>query len=312
MYKVLITDTLPASALALIQDKKEYHVEVRADMPAAALKEKIPEFHALVVRSKTKVDRNLIESAKNLKVIGRAGIGLDNIDLVAAGEKGIDVLNTPGSNADAVAELTIGLCFSLARKLFTAFSSLKSHNWIKSELTGSEIAGKTIGLIGFGTIGQKVGRIAAAIGMRVLTYKSSPIQKSPGYEFELVPLDELLRKSDFVSLHLPRNQETADMITSVQLKLMKPTAFLINCARGGIVNEDDLLVALQGNIIAGAALDVFETEPPQRFELVDHEKVLATPHIGASTSESQARVGQDIIKAVMNILETKYLFITGK
>jgi len=312
MYKVLITDELPASALELIQAKKEYDVRVITDIPAGKLIELIGNYHALIVRSKTRVNQSVIEAGKNLKVIGRAGTGLDNIDLEAARAKGIDILNTPGSNSDAVAELTIGMCFTLARKIYMAVNSLKSHQWLKSELTGTEIAGKTMGLIGFGTIGQKVGRMTAALGMRVMVYKTSPIQKSPGYEFELVPIDELLQKSDYLSLHVPKNAQTLNMITYRQLTMMKPTAFLVNCARGGIIRESDLLKALNENIIAGAALDVFEHEPPASYELIDHERVLASPHIGAATRESQERVGQDIIKAVMHVLETKYLFITGK
>jgi len=312
MYRVLITDTLPPAALELIQGKASYHVEIAPDIPPDELSARIVPFHALIVRSKTRVDQSIIGAARNLKVIGRAGTGLDNIDLEAAAQRGIDVLNTPGSNSDAVAELTIGLCFALARKLDQAFGSLKAHRWQKSSLSGSEISGKTIGLIGFGMIGQKVGKMAAALGMRVLIHKKSPIQRSPGYEFELVPLDELLRKSDFVSLHIPRNSTTENLITTGQLAMMKPSAFLINCARGGIVNQRDLLEALNRGLIAGAALDVFDTEPPEDFSLVDHAKVIATPHIGAATAESQERVGKDIIRAVTGLLETKYLFISGK
>ncbi len=312
MYRVLITDVLPASALELIQGHKEYDVRVMSDIAAGKLIQLIGNYHALIVRSKTQVNRSVIEAGKNLKVIGRAGTGLDNIDLDAAREKGIDILNTPGSNSDAVAELTIGMCFTLARKFYLAVNSLKSHLWLKPELTGSEIAGKTIGLIGFGTIGQKVGRMAAALGMRVMVYKPSSIQKSPGFEFELVPMEELFQKSDYLSLHVPKNAQTLNMITYRQLAMMKPTAFLINCARGGIIRESDLLQALNEDKLAGAALDVFEQEPPASYELIDHEKVIATPHIGAATRESQERVGQDIIKGVMHLLETKYLFITGK
>ncbi len=217
MYRILITDDLPESALELIVGKKEYDVQVKTNLSAEKLIDLIGAYHALIVRSKTQVNRRVIEAAKNLKVIGRAGSGLDNIDTEAAREKGIDILNTPGSNANAVAELTIGFCFILSRNIHQAVNSLKSHDWLKSELTGSEISGKTIGLIGFGTIGQKVGRMAAALGMRVLIYKTSAIQRSPGYEFELVLLDELLRKSDFITLHVPKNVNTENMITYSRL-----------------------------------------------------------------------------------------------
>jgi len=176
---------------------------------------------------------------------------------------------------------------------------------------GTELAGKIAGLIGFGQIGQKVGKIASALGMRVLIYKSSPVTRSPGYEFELVDLNTLLAKSDYVSLHIPKTDQTHNLVARDTFEQMKKSAYLINCARGGIVNETDLLNALNKDLIAGAALDVYEDEPPEKFDLIDHPNVIATPHIGASTHESQERVGQDIVHTVMNFLETKYLFIAG-
>ena len=193
--------------------------------------------------------------------------------------------------------------------LYPAFGSLESQKWDKSKFLGSEIKGKTLGLIGFGQIGQKVGGMAAGLGMRILVFKKQSLQRSPGYEFEMISIDKLLEKSDFVSLHLPKTEKTSQLIGLDELKKMKPGAYLVNCARGGIVKENDLLTALNNNIIAGAALDVFEKEPPDDYGLINHNKVIATPHIGGSTIESQERVGEDIVKSVMEFLETKFVFI---
>ena len=311
MYKILIADKITDRAIEEVRKKKEFSVTVSYGLMTDELKNVIGEFHGVIVRSATKITADIIDAAPALKVIGRAGTGLDNIDVNHAESKGIAVFNTAGSNAQAVAELTIAFFFVLARKLSSGFTSMKQHQWDKSQLIGMELAGKVAGLIGFGQIGQKVGKIASALGMRVLIFKSSPVTRSPGYEFELVDLSTLLAKSDFVSLHIPKTEQTHNLMTRETFKQMKKSAFLINCARGGIINEIDLLNALNENIIAGAALDVFEHEPPENFSLLDHPNVIATPHIGASTRESQERVGQDIVRSVMNFLETKYVFISG-
>jgi D-3-phosphoglycerate dehydrogenase len=309
MYKVLLADKISDSAVDIINSDEKYETTIKTGLTERDLVKIIPEYHAIVVRSATQITPAVINASKNLKVIGRAGSGLDNIDMDAAKKRGIAVFNTPGSNAQAVAELTIGLIFSLARNLYPAFSSLKTHKWDKSNYLGFEIKGKTIGLIGFGQIGLKVGEMAAGLGMRILVFKNQPIQKSPGFEFEMTSLDKLLEKSDYVSLHLPKSEKTSRLIGINELKKMKSGAFLVNCSRGGIVKEDDLLAALNENIIAGAALDVFEKEPPSDFRLIDHPKVITTPHIGGSTIESQERVGVDIIKSIMEYLETKYVFL---
>jgi D-3-phosphoglycerate dehydrogenase len=311
MYKVLIADKLPESAVQMLQKDSQYVVDVNLNLHSAELKAIITDYHAIIVRSATKVTRDIMESASALKVIGRAGTGLDNIDVSCAKEKRIEVFNTTGSNSQAVAELTIGLFFALARHLHFAMNSMKSHHWEKTQLTGTELEGKTVGLVGFGQIGQKVGKIASALGMRVLVYKPTPVTWIPGYEFELVDFDTLLTKSDYISIHIPKTEQTKNFFKSKEFNKMKKTAFLVNCARGGIVNEADLLTALNNETICGAALDVFNVEPPGQFDLIDHPRIIATPHIGASTSESQERVGQDIVKAIMNYLETKFVFISG-
>lgn len=311
MYKILISDKLPDSAVNLFLENKNYSADIHLDLSNAELIKIIPNYHALIVRSATQVTKEIIAAGKNLKVIGRAGSGLDNIDVTTAEQSGIDVLNTPGSNSRAVAELVIAMLFGLARKMHKAVTSLKEHRWEKSSLSGTELLGKTLGLIGFGKIGQEVGKIASGIGMKIFVNKQSPVTKSPGYEFELVDRGFLLEKSDFISLHIPKTAQTENLITISDLKKMKATACLINCARGGIVRESDLLKALNQNMIAAAAIDVHTNEPPSDFSLIDHEKILCTPHIGGATSESQERVGRDIVKSVMEYLETNYVFIGG-
>ena len=309
MYKVLIADKLPDSALELFRTDKRYHIDLNTGLSEPDLIKKIPEYHAIIVRSATTITSAILDVSKNLKVIGRAGTGLDNIDTVSANKHGIAVFNTPGSNSQSVAELTIGMIFCLARNLFKAYRSIKNQKWDKSEFLGNEINGKILGLIGFGQIGQKVGEMAAGLGMRILVYKRNPLQKSPGYEFEMVSMDKLLERSDFVSIHIPKTEQSSQLIGLEKLKIMKQDAYLVNCARGGIIKEEDLLVALNNGLIAGAALDVFEIEPPIDFGLINHEKVIASPHIGGSTAESQKRVGEDIVISIMEFLETKYVFI---
>jgi D-3-phosphoglycerate dehydrogenase / 2-oxoglutarate reductase len=311
MYRILISDKLPESALGIFEESKNYEISVKLNLSENELVQIIPNYHGLLVRSGTQVTNSVITAAKNLKVIGRAGSGLDNIDVSEAEKKGIMVLNTPGSNSRAVAELVTAMLFILPRKIFLAIDSLKKHQWKKSSLLGSELMGKNLGLIGFGKIGQEVGKLASGIGMKVLVYKQSLLTKSPGYEYELVELETLLTKSDFISLHVPKSKQTINLIGIKELEQMKSSAYLINCARGGIVNENDLLTALDSDMIAGVALDVYDMEPPVDFALIDHQKVLCTPHIGASTMEAQERVGQDIVTSVMQFLETNYVFINS-
>jgi D-3-phosphoglycerate dehydrogenase len=311
MYKILVTDKLPDSALSIIQKDANFSLTVATSLMPEELVAQIADYHGIIVRSATKVTAEVMRAGANLKVIGRAGSGVDNIDVKEAQIHNIEVLNTPGSNSQAVAELTIGLLFALSRELPRAVASLKEHRWEKASLVGTEVTGKTIGLVGFGQIGQKVGKMAAGLGMKVLVYKRSPVFRSPAYEYELVSLETLLKKSDFVSIHLPKTDNTKGMIGANEIRLMRPDAYLVNCARGGIVNEKELQDALNDNLIAGAALDVFDQEPPEDFTLIDHPKVIATPHIGAASLESQERVGTDIVESVMEYLKAKYLFING-
>jgi D-3-phosphoglycerate dehydrogenase len=309
MYKILICDQLPEVALDTFRADSKYEINLEYDLNQRDLAKNITPYHALIVRSATTVDQSIIDAGENLKVIGRAGSGLDNIDVAYARKKGIAVYNTPGSNSQAVAELTIGLLLSLSRNLYRASAGLKSGRWEKSMLKGHEISGKTLGLIGFGQIGQKVGMMATGLNMNILVYKTKPVMRSPGFEFEIVQLKTLLKKSDYVSLHVPLNEQSKNMIGTKELQLMQPHAYIINCSRGGIVNEGDLLQALENDIISGAGIDVYDKEPPLDFALINHPKTITTPHIGAATVESQERVGQDIAMAIMNYLEENYLFL---
>lgn len=312
MYNILISDKLPESAVKILQDDKNYDVRLAYDHTPEQLFPMLHNIHAIIVRSATTVTREMIDHAPNLKVIGRAGSGVDNIDVAYARAKGIAVLNTPGSNSRAVAELTIALLFELARKVHSAVSSMKNAQWEKSKFQGTELLGKTLGLIGFGRIGMEVGKMAAGLGMDVLVYKTGTVTKSPGFIYELVEIDELLTKSDFISIHIPKTDATTNLISLNELKKMKQTAYLINTSRGGIINEADLLRALNADLIAGCALDVFSVEPLSDFKLAQHARVIATPHIGAATIESQERVGTDIVYSVMEFLEKNFLFIGTK
>jgi D-3-phosphoglycerate dehydrogenase len=228
-------------------------------------------------------------------VIGRAGAGVDNIDVRAGTERGILVMNTPGGNANAVAELALGLLFALARKIPAMTEGIKAQRWEKKAYKGGELAGKTLGLVGIGQVGARVARKAAALDMKVLAY--DPVvtpEQAREMGAEHCDLERLYGESDYISLHLPRNEQTAGLINAAAFAKMKPGVFLINCARGGIVVESDLLQALETGRVAGAGIDVYETEPPTDWELMKHPAVVATPHIGAATAEAQVVVAEMI------------------
>ncbi len=282
---------------------KELIVRVEKSMAPDALKAIIPEFDALAVRSSTKVTADVIASADNLKVIGRAGIGVDNIDVAAATRRGIVVMNTPQENAIAAAEHTIALMMALARKVPQATASLKAGRWDKNKFVGSEIFNKTLGIIGIGNIGGIVAERAAGLKMRVIAYDPHiPPQTASKRGVPLVSLDELLSRSDFVTIHVPLIEETRNLIDANALKKMGPNAMLINCARGGIVNERDLYEALSSGRLNGAALDVFEKEPAVDNPLCKLDNVICTPHLGASTVEAQENVSVAIAEQIADYL----------
>jgi len=266
-------------------------VDVRDDITAEELPNVLPAYDGMVVRSRTKVRQPLIDVCPNLKVIVRGGVGLDTIDYEYARSKGIAVINTPLASSASVAELTIGYMFALARSLYKATSSMKAEKWDKKSFEGDEINGKTLGIIGYGNIGRETAKRALALGMKVIAY--DPYVNSLN-GVKMVTFDELLAQSDYISLHAPKTKETANMIGSEQFDRMKNSVRIINCARGGIINEDALYEALTSGKVAGAALDVFSEEPPTNWKLLKLDNVIGSPHIGASTKEAQDRVGAEV------------------
>jgi D-3-phosphoglycerate dehydrogenase len=293
--RVLISDKTDSICARTLRSFSGIEVEERGGMSPEQLLEEIPGYEALVVRSATKVTAQVIAAGTKLKAIGRAGAGVDNIDIQAAADRGILVMNTPGGNANAVAELAVGMMFALARKLPAMVEGMKAARWEKKGYRGVELAGKTLGLVGIGQVGARVARKAAALDMRVLAYDPFvTAEKAQELGAELCELDRLYGESDYISLHLPKNEQTAGIIDRDALSKMKPGVFLVNCARGGIVVESDLLEALEQGRVAGVGIDVYENEPPQDWSLVKHPAVIATPHIGAATAEAQTVVAEMI------------------
>jgi D-3-phosphoglycerate dehydrogenase len=289
--KVLITEKLADPGVELLKDG--FEVDILLGLNPEELQEKIGDYDGLIIRSATKVTAEVIERAQNLKAIGRAGIGVDNIDIEAATKRGVLVANAPESNTVAAAEHTLGLMLAAARRIPAADNSLREGEWKRSAFKGVEVSEKTLGLVGLGHVGAIVARGATGMGMRVLAYDpyvSEDRMRSMNVE-RAETLDKVLEGSDFVSLHVPRTPQTTGMIDVGALEKMKPTAYLINVARGGIVNEMALYKALKEAIIAGAALDVFAEEPTTDSPLFTLPNVVVTPHLGASTAEAQDRAG---------------------
>jgi D-3-phosphoglycerate dehydrogenase len=301
--KVLISDKTDPICGKTLRSYSGIDVEERGGMSPEELLQEIPGYEALIVRSATKVTAQVIEAGTRLKAIGRAGAGVDNIDVQAATEKGILVMNTPGGNANAVAELAVGMMFALTRKLYTMAAGMQAERWEKKGYRGGELAGKTLGLVGIGQVGARVARKALALDMKVLAYDPlvSP-EKAREMGVEHCDIERLYERCDFLSLHLPRNEQTAGMINAEAFSKMKPGVFLINCARGGIVVESDLLDALEKGQVAGAGIDVYETEPPEDWSLAKHPAVIATPHIGAATAEAQIVVADMIGRQIGHYL----------
>jgi len=296
--KVLICDPIDEKAVARLREAG-LSVTVKTGMGEAELVEELKKgYDAIVVRSATKVRKPAIDAAQGLKLIIRAGVGLDNIDADYAEAKGIKVLNTPKASTDSVAELALAHMFALARSLVRATETMREGKWEKKAFHGIELQGKTLGVIGIGRIGQAVARRALCLGMRVLAYDKY-VKESPLPGVRMVSLEELLRESDFVTLHIPPDP-AGPVIGAREIALMKDGAFLINCARGGVVDEKALLEALNSGKLGGAGLDVFEEEPPKNMELLRHPKVTLTPHIGAQTHEAQARIGDEIVEILLS------------
>ncbi|MFX0106663.1 MAG: D-2-hydroxyacid dehydrogenase [Candidatus Hodarchaeota archaeon] len=291
MVRILVADPVADSAVTKMKDAG-HEIVIRNSETDGPVEDQIKGFDCIVVRSATKVTRDVINAADSLKLVVRAGVGLDNVDLDAAKEKGVKVLNTPEAPSVSVAEMVISFMFALARKVTAADSSMKDERWEKKKLKGTELWQKTLGIIGFGRIGCEVAKRARALEMEVLAYDVVDIDAAcVEYGAERTDMEDLVKRSDYISLHVPLLPATKGMISEKELEMMKESAFLINTARGGVVDENALLKALDENQIAGAALDVFEKEPPIDWKLVKHPKVIATPHVSSSTSEAQIRVG---------------------
>lgn len=297
--RVLVSDSIHEDGIRMME-RAGLQVERDFEISPDQLRARIGEYQVLIVRSRTKVTAEVIKRASALKIIGRAGAGLDNVDLDAAIKQGIKVLNTPDAPANSVAELTIGLMISLARRIPLADRGMKEERWLKKELAGTELRGKTLGIIGLGNIGMSVGRVARAMGMSILNATPRP---KPDLLRELdakhLPLDDLLKQVDLLTLHVPFSQETRGMLGRGQLNLMKRSAYLINTSRGEIVDEKALLEVLREGRIAGAALDVYSVEPPTDYELMKLPNVVCTPHIGAQTEDAQVTASRLIAQKVI-------------
>lgn len=305
MNKILISDKLATDGINYLKEQSDIQIHFEVGLSEDALCEIIGDFDALLIRSDTVVTPKVLQAAKNLKLIGRAGIGVDNVDIPAATEMGVIVMNTPDANATTSAELAIAHMMSLSRHLPMADKSVRAGKWERSKLTGSEVARKTLGIVGFGTIGRLVSQRAGGLQMHVIAF--DPFVAPEIYAdlgVESVSLGDLISRSDYVTLHCPLIEKTKNIINAAQLEKMKPTAMLINCARGGLIDETALYEALKNKQIAGAALDVYENEPPKDSPLFELENIVFTPHLGASTNEAQLAVSVEIAQQAVTFLRT--------
>lgn len=303
MYKILTSDGLQQGAIdklvaAGIEVVNEHYNKEE-------LGEKLKEFDALVVRSATKVTAEVLEKAAEgkLKLVIRAGVGIDNIDINYANTKDITVKNTPNSSSDSVAELAIGHMFAVARFLGISNYTMRNGQWNKKAYEGIELSGKTLGIVGMGRIGRSLAKKAEALGMKVVY--SDLFGEQKGLKYEFLELEDLFKKADFISLHVPYDKEMGPLIGKEELNLMKDGVYIVNCARGKVVDEEALLEALNSGKVAGAGIDVFEQEPTVNEALVNHPKVSATPHIGAATLEAQDRIGEEVVETVLDFFNIK-------
>lgn len=304
MDRILVTEKISPEGLEALKAGTNVEVDVKLDLDKETLPQVVADYDALVVRSATRVTASLIESGKRLRVVGRAGSGVDNIDVEAATQRGIIVVNAPASNSVAVAELTLGLMLGMARQIPQAQASLHAGKWERSKFMGWEVRGKTLGLVGLGRIGSEVARRARGFEMNVIAYDPvvSP-DRANQFGVEVVTLDQLLDQSDIISIHVPLLDSTKNLFDAERIAKMKKGSFLINASRGGIVNEEALLNALNSDHLRGAALDVFTREPPENSDLIGHPNLITTPHLGASTREAQVLVGIDVAEGVLVALE---------
>jgi D-3-phosphoglycerate dehydrogenase len=305
LYHILVCDPVHEAGIAMMR-QKGFTVDMKPQITSSDLKQIVDNYDVLVVRSRTKLTADIINLGKRLKVIGRVGVGLDNINLQAAAAKSIEVFNSPEASAEAVAELTIGLMLSLARKIPLADQAVKEKKWIKKQMTGWLLEEKVLGLLGLGNIGLRVAVIAKALGMKILVTKRTPpeAQLLADLSGKYVSLSELLMQSDIVSIHIPLNEQTRHLIGDKEFTIMKDGAYLVNTARGAIVDEIALFKALQTGKLAGAALDVYEVEPPRNSLITPLSNVICTPHIGGQTIESQRKAAEIVAEKIITHLRT--------
>ena len=303
-YRILVSDGLAEEGLEKLRTVGE--VVVDSKITPEDLIKVLPEFDALVVRSRTKVTKDVLNASKRLKVVGRAGVGVDNIDLKSAAAAGVTVVNSPLAATNAVAELTLGMMLGLCRQIPAMNASMKADKWEKNSFKGMELEGKTLGLLGLGRIGARVAQLAAAFGMKILAYDPFvSAEEIRQRNAEPASFDEILEQADYISLHLPLTDVTRKLLSTAQFEQMKKGVRLICLARGGVVDEDALLAALDSGKVAGAGLDVYAAEPPAAGSIACHPKVIASPHIGAQTNEAQTKAGIGIADEIVAVLTGK-------
>jgi D-3-phosphoglycerate dehydrogenase len=302
--KILVSDSLSEEGLKILKEVKDFQVDSKTGMKPEELKEVIKDYDALIVRSASKVTKEVIDGAKKLKVVGRAGVGLDNVDLAAATERGIVVMNAPAGNTISTCEHTMSMLLALARSIPQSNDSTKKGEWKRSKFMGVELYKKTLGIIGLGRIGREVARRAISFGMKIKGYDpylSREVAEELG--IEVVELEDLLKNSDFITVHVPLTDDTNHMLSDKQFAMVKKGVRILNCARGGIIDEQALIRALKDGKVAGSALDVFETEPPDpNSELLKLDNVIVSCHLGASTEEAQVNVAIEIAECVSDFL----------
>ena len=301
--KILISDKM-SNKVEDVLKSKQINFDIKTGMSPEELKEVIDQYDGILIRSATKLTSDILADCKNLKVIGRAGVGVDNVDLDQATKNKILVMNTPLGNLEATAELSVGLMFSLMRNIHLANDSTHQGKWEKPKFIGTELKGKTLGIVGYGNIGQRVAEICSTIGMNIITNsKSASDEDLSRFKAKKVSTEQLIKEADIVSIHTKLSDETKYMFNKETLSTMKPTSVIINCARGGLINEADLKDALNNEVIAGAAIDVYENEPATDNVMFGAKNLLLTPHLGASSKEAQSNVAIDVANQVADFLK---------
>ncbi|MCG3203439.1 MAG: Erythronate-4-phosphate dehydrogenase [Elusimicrobia bacterium] len=304
MVKVLVSDPIDKEGLTPLLTNSKFEVVIKPGMKPEELLHEISSADALLVRSETKVTPTVLESGKQLKLVGRAGVGVDNIDLAAASKQGVIVMNVPGGNTVSAAEHTVSLMMALAHNVSAADASMKQSRWDRKKFMGTELVGKTLGLVGLGRVGREVASRAIGLEMHVVAH--DPMADPEWCRLvgvKLCSVEEVIKEADFISVHVPLTDATKHMINAETLSKMKKGVRIINCARGGVIDEQALLQALNSGQVKGAALDVFEEEPPTFWDIIKHPNVIATPHLGASTEEAQVKVSVQLAEAVVEYFE---------